>query len=75
MAETTPQTAPEMAGAATGAMFDQKLKKQAWVGRDFIVRDPDGNGYASSVRPPERIAYRRARAVIASTKASFPGPS
>jgi catechol 2,3-dioxygenase-like lactoylglutathione lyase family enzyme len=27
-----------------GAMFDQKLKKQAWGGRDFIVRDPDGNG-------------------------------
>ena len=29
---------------AAGAMFDQKLKKQAWGGRDFIVRDPDGNG-------------------------------
>jgi uncharacterized glyoxalase superfamily protein PhnB len=27
-----------------GAVFDQKLKKQAWGGRDFIVRDPDGNG-------------------------------
>jgi catechol 2,3-dioxygenase-like lactoylglutathione lyase family enzyme len=27
-----------------GAMFDQKLKKQAWGGRDFIVRGPDGNG-------------------------------
>ena len=27
-----------------GAMFDQKLKKQAWGGRDFVVRDPDGNG-------------------------------
>ena len=27
-----------------GATFDQKLKKQAWGGRDFIVRDPDGNG-------------------------------
>jgi catechol 2,3-dioxygenase-like lactoylglutathione lyase family enzyme len=26
------------------AIFDQKLKKQAWGGRDFIVRDPDGNG-------------------------------
>ena len=26
-----------------GAMFDQKLKKQAWGGRDFVVRDPDGN--------------------------------
>jgi len=24
-----------------GATFDQKLKKQAWGGRDFIVRDPD----------------------------------
>jgi uncharacterized glyoxalase superfamily protein PhnB len=22
-----------------GATFDQKLKKQAWGGRDFIVRD------------------------------------
>jgi catechol 2,3-dioxygenase-like lactoylglutathione lyase family enzyme len=29
---------------AAGATFDQKLKKQAWGGRDFIVRDPDGNG-------------------------------
>ena len=29
---------------AAGAMFDQKLKKQAWSGRDFIVRDPDGHG-------------------------------
>jgi catechol 2,3-dioxygenase-like lactoylglutathione lyase family enzyme len=27
-----------------GATFDQTLKKQAWGGRDFIVRDPDGNG-------------------------------
>ncbi len=27
-----------------GATFAQKLKKQAWGGRDFIVRDPDGNG-------------------------------
>jgi len=26
------------------AIFDQKLKKQAWGGRDFIVRDLDGNG-------------------------------
>ena len=29
---------------AAGATFGQKLKKQAWGGRDFIVRDPDGNG-------------------------------
>ena len=29
---------------AAGVMFDQKLKKQAWGGRDFIVRDLDGNG-------------------------------
>src|SRR5262249_57139518 len=29
---------------AAGATFDQKLKKQAWGGRDIIVRDPDGNG-------------------------------
>ena len=28
----------------TGAIFGQKLQKQAWGGRDFIVRDPDGNG-------------------------------
>jgi uncharacterized glyoxalase superfamily protein PhnB len=29
---------------SAGAIFDQKLKTQAWGGRDFIVRDPDGNG-------------------------------
>ena len=29
---------------AAGATFDQKLKKQAWGGRDFVVRDLDGNG-------------------------------
>jgi catechol 2,3-dioxygenase-like lactoylglutathione lyase family enzyme len=29
---------------AAGALFDQKLRKQAWGGRDFIVRDLDGNG-------------------------------
>jgi uncharacterized glyoxalase superfamily protein PhnB len=29
---------------AAGAILDQKLKKQAWGGRDFVVRDPDGNG-------------------------------
>jgi catechol 2,3-dioxygenase-like lactoylglutathione lyase family enzyme len=29
---------------AAGASFNQKLKKQAWGGRDFVVRDPDGNG-------------------------------
>ena len=29
---------------AAGATIDQKLKKQAWGGRDFIVRDLDGNG-------------------------------
>ena len=34
-----------------GATFDQKLKKQAWGGRDFIVRDPDGNGICF-VGPP-----------------------
>ena len=50
-----------------GATFDQKLKKQAWGGRDFIVRDPDGNGFASSVQP-ERIAHRRGGAVMGSTK-------
>jgi uncharacterized glyoxalase superfamily protein PhnB len=30
--------------ATAGTIFDQKLKKQAWGGRDFIVRDPYGNG-------------------------------
>ena len=29
---------------AAGVRFDQKLKKQAWGGRDFIVHDLDGNG-------------------------------
>ena len=29
---------------AAGATFAQKLKKQAWGGRDFIVHDLDGNG-------------------------------
>ena len=29
---------------AAGVRLDQKLKKQAWGGRDFIVRDLDGNG-------------------------------
>lgn len=29
---------------SAGAPFDQKLKKEAWGGRDFIVRDLDGNG-------------------------------
>jgi uncharacterized glyoxalase superfamily protein PhnB len=29
---------------SAGATFDQKLKKEAWGGRDFIVRDLDGNG-------------------------------
>jgi hypothetical protein len=35
---------------AAGATFDQKLKKQAWGGRDFIVRGPDGNGICCSTR-------------------------
>jgi uncharacterized glyoxalase superfamily protein PhnB len=29
---------------AAGATLYQKLKKQAWGGRDFVVRDLDGNG-------------------------------
>jgi catechol 2,3-dioxygenase-like lactoylglutathione lyase family enzyme len=29
---------------AAGAAFAQTLEEQAWGGRDFIVRDPDGNG-------------------------------
>ena len=36
-----------------GAMFAQKLKKQAWGGRDFVVRDLDGNGICF-VGPPAR---------------------
>jgi catechol 2,3-dioxygenase-like lactoylglutathione lyase family enzyme len=28
---------------ASGVRFEQKLKKQAWGGRDFILRDLDGN--------------------------------
>jgi catechol 2,3-dioxygenase-like lactoylglutathione lyase family enzyme len=31
---------------AAGAVFDQRLVTQPWGGRDFIVRDPDGNGIA-----------------------------
>ena len=29
---------------AAGATFSQKLQKEAWGGRDFVVRDLDGNG-------------------------------
>jgi catechol 2,3-dioxygenase-like lactoylglutathione lyase family enzyme len=35
---------------AAGATLNQKLKTQAWGGRDFIVRDPDGNGVCFAVR-------------------------
>lgn len=35
-----------------GATFAQKLRKQAWGGRDFIVRDPDGNGICFVGRAP-----------------------
>ena len=35
---------------AAGATFDQKLEKQAWGGRDFIVRDLDGNGICFAER-------------------------
>jgi catechol 2,3-dioxygenase-like lactoylglutathione lyase family enzyme len=34
----------EVEYVGVGATVDQKLKKQAWGGRDFIVRDLDGNG-------------------------------
>jgi uncharacterized glyoxalase superfamily protein PhnB len=37
--------------AAAGATFEQKLKKEAWGGRDFIVRDLDGNGICFAGRP------------------------
>lgn len=33
-----------------GATFDQTLTTQAWGGRDFIVRDPDGNGVCFASR-------------------------
>jgi catechol 2,3-dioxygenase-like lactoylglutathione lyase family enzyme len=36
---------------AAGATFDQNLKKESW-GRDFIVRDPDGNGICFVGRDP-----------------------
>ena len=36
---------------AAGVTVVQKLQKEAWGGRDFIVRDPDGNGIAF-VEPP-----------------------
>jgi uncharacterized glyoxalase superfamily protein PhnB len=28
---------------AAGVTFSHRLQKEAWGGRDFIVRDPDGN--------------------------------
>ena len=28
---------------SAGVTFAQRLQKEAWGGRDFIVRDPDGN--------------------------------
>ena len=28
---------------AAGVPFSQRLHQEAWGGRDFIVRDPDGN--------------------------------
>jgi len=38
-----------------GATFDQKLKKKAWGGRDFVVRDLDGNGICFVGPPPETM--------------------
>ncbi len=35
---------------AAGATFDQTLETQAWGGRDFIVRDLDGNGICFAER-------------------------
>jgi catechol 2,3-dioxygenase-like lactoylglutathione lyase family enzyme len=37
---------------AAGATFDQELMDQPWGGRDFIVRDPDGNGICFVGRAP-----------------------
>ncbi len=34
-----------------GVRFDQKLQKEAWGGRDFIVRDPDGNALCFAEPP------------------------
>jgi catechol 2,3-dioxygenase-like lactoylglutathione lyase family enzyme len=42
---------------AAGATFNQKLKKQAWGGRDFIIRDLDGNGICFAGRD---LSQRRA---------------
>ena len=42
---------------AAGATFNQKLKTQAWGGRDFIVRDPDGNGICFAAPPRWRLRF------------------
>ena len=36
---------------AAAAAFNQPLETQAWGGRDFIVRDPDGNGICFAELP------------------------
>ena len=42
-----------------GAMFDQKLKKQAWGDETSSSATPTATVYASSVLPSERIAPPR----------------
>ena len=39
---------------AAGVTFEQKLKKHAWGGHDFIVRDLDGNGLCFAEVPKKR---------------------
>jgi uncharacterized glyoxalase superfamily protein PhnB len=36
---------------AAGVTFEQKLKTQAWGGRDFVARDPSGNTICFAERP------------------------
>jgi uncharacterized glyoxalase superfamily protein PhnB len=41
---------------AHGALFAQRLMRQAWGGVDFQVRDPDGNclSFVEYTAPPRR---------------------
>ena len=44
---------------AAGVTFEQKLRKQAWGGRDFIVRDLDGNAHLLRAAPPRQATSGR----------------
>ena len=54
---------------AAGVRFDQKLKKQAWGGRDFIVRDLDGNGIC--FRRVERVTHQVASCLMPKNSLTF----